>query len=111
MAYASLTLIEVKSVLALPRFAWHSSRSVKTAKVAPGNIQVKTKLYEFFVFGTMSLWTDRDSMLCFLRSRSHLAAMGDLDKIGVGKVYGYDAVELPNWEEARRLINENGRTV
>jgi hypothetical protein len=39
-------------------------------------------------------------MLGFLTSPPHLKAMKKYSKIGSGKIYGYEAITIPSWDEA-----------
>ena len=48
-------------------------------------------------------------MLVFLTSPSHLKAMKNFSKIGGGKVYGYEASNIPTWEDAFYLWDKNGQ--
>lgn len=111
MAYVSLTLIHVKSLLVFPRFAKHAYRSNKAAMRTIGCLGVQTKALSFLNHSTMSLWDDRKSMLQFLRGPVHLDAIKVFDEIGTGRVYGYEADQLPNWERAETLLREEGRSV
>ena len=111
MAYVSLTLIKVRSLWSLPKFYWHAVRSRKAAMLASGNLQVSTKAFGVFTHGTMSLWDSRQAMIGYVRGSTHLEAMRAFDQIGTGAVYGYDAAQLPNWEEASELLAKRGRDV
>tara|TARA_B100000676_G_C17962395_1_gene778346 strand:+ start:70 stop:342 length:273 start_codon:yes stop_codon:yes gene_type:complete len=48
-------------------------------------------------------------MLDYLTSKAHLKAMKKFSKIGDGKVYGYEADVIPNWEDALAEWDKNGR--
>lgn len=111
MAYVSLTLIHVKSFLAFPRFTKHAYRSNQDALRTEGCLGVQTKAFSLFDHSTMSLWDERKSMLQFLRGPVHLDAIKVFDKIGTGRIYGYEADQLPNWDEAETLLREEGRSV
>ena len=111
MAYVSLTLINVRSFWSLPKFYWHAMRTHKAAMLASGNLQVSTKAFGVFTHGTMTLWDSRQAMIGYVRGMVHLEAMRAFDQIGTGAVYGYDAAQLPSWEEASHLLAEHGRDV
>ena len=111
MTYVSLTLLHVKSIFAFRHFYPHAYKSFRAAKKSPACLEVKTTAFGFFDHSTMSLWEDRASMLEYLRCTDHLAAMKDFDKIGSGCVYGYEASHLPDWSEAKELLQKYGREV
>lgn len=111
MAYVSLTLIHVKSVVAFRYFYPHAYKSYRAAKNLTSCLDIKTTAFGFYDHSTMSLWDDKEAMLAFLVCAEHKAAMKSFDKIGTGCVYGYEAPSLPDWSEARKLLEEHGRTV
>ena len=111
MAYVSLTLIHVKSTFAFRYFYPHAFKSYRAAKNFSSCLDVKTTAFGFYDHSTMSLWNDRSSILEFLECSEHKAAMKSFDKIGTGRVYGYEAPSLPAWSEAKELLEKHGRTV
>jgi len=111
MAYVSLTLIHVRSIFAFRHFVPHAYKSFRTAKNSNSCLDVKTTAFGFYDHSTMSLWDDRTAMVEFLISTEHREAMKVFDKIGTGRVYGYEASHLPDWSEAKDLLKDHGRTV
>ena len=49
---------------------------------------------------TLTVWKSKEHMLGFLTSPPHLKAMKKYSKIGSGKIYGYEAITIPSWDEA-----------
>jgi len=47
-------------------------------------------------------------MMSYLTSPVHLKAMKNFSKIGSGKVYGYEANNIPSWEKALVKWSNNG---
>jgi hypothetical protein len=63
---------------------------MRDAKNAQGNIISEGNHIEG-THHTLSAWTDRESMLKYMRSSNHVAAMKILDEVATGKVYGYES--------------------
>ena len=55
------------------------------------------------------MWKSKELMLDYLSSPAHLKAMKNFSNIGRGKVYGYEADTMPNWENALTEWDKNGR--
>ena len=111
MAYVSLTLIHVRSIFAFRHFVPHAYKSFLAAKKFNTCLDVKTTAFGFYDHSTMSLWDDRTAMIEFLKSTKHREAMKVFDKIGTGRVYSYEASQLPDWSEAKELLKTHGRSV
>lgn len=80
------------------------------AKAAPGCLQADARTING-VHHTRSLWTSRAAMLAYLREGAHRAAMPVFPRIATGKVLGFEAESLPDWDEVHRLWEEKGREV
>ena len=50
-------------------------------------------------------------MMAYRASNAHKKAMRAMSKIGIGKVFGYEATTIPSWETALSEWDENGRMV
>ena len=44
-----------------------------------------------------------------MRSGAHLKAMKSFHRIATGRTYGFEATQLPTWEEAFTLLQEKGK--
>jgi hypothetical protein len=108
--YISITGLRVKSGFATMRFWWFTVRAMIQAKKAIGNISADARSVDG-THHTLSVWRDRDSMLAYLRSGSHLRAMQNYKSLGTGSVYGFHAVKAPSWETALKLWREHGRNI
>lgn len=84
--------------------------AMMSAKSAPGNVYAEGNIIDG-THHTLSAWDDRESMLRFMRGTNHVAAMGALDSIATGKVYGYESDAIPSWSEAREMYDLHGRVV
>lgn len=58
---------------------------------------------------TITAWENREIMLEFMRSGSHLKAMKAFHSIATGRTYGYESENIPNWDEAYNLLQEKGK--
>ena len=48
-------------------------------------------------------------MMVYRSSLAHLRAMKNMSQIGSGKVFGYEAESIPNWEDALTELESNAR--
>jgi hypothetical protein len=107
MVYVSITGLRIKSPLQLPIFAWHAVRSMRQAKMAPGNLAADARRIEG-IHHTLTLWQDRSAMLAYLRSGAHLKAMKAFPAIGTGYAFGFDTQAAPAWPEVHALWRAEG---
>ena len=49
---------------------------------------------------TFTVWQSKKEMLAYKSSSVHDRAMKGLPKIGSGRVYSYDTIAMPSWDEA-----------
>ena len=110
MGYVSITGLELKRFWHAPVFWRHATRSMLQAQNAPGCRDARAKTIGG-VHHTISLWDSRTDMISFLRSGAHRDALKIFPKIATGKVFGYQADALPDWPEAHRRWQEEGRPV
>ena len=113
--YVSITGLEIKSLWYVPVFWYYAIPSMMQAKSAPGNVSAEAFARNGMQH-TVSVWTDRASMLQYLRQGAHLQAMKMNRTVSsYTKVYGYvtdviptdqdDIVEL--WETHGRVVLGN----
>jgi hypothetical protein len=108
--YVSMTGLRPASALQLPRFWWHSLRSMAQARRAPGNLEATAKKVGPY-YHTMTVWTDRASMRAFLAVGAHLQAMKSFRAIGNGKTWGFDSEAMPDWDAAYDLWLRHAREI
>jgi hypothetical protein len=106
--YVSITGLKPKSILGFFKFWSLAIPSFRQAQTAKGNLHCSVKKINGYQC-TLTAWENRDVMLAFMRTGSHLNAMKAFNKIATGKTFGYEADSLPNWEEAYALLLENGK--
>ncbi|MEM9474753.1 MAG: hypothetical protein AAGA71_05640 [Pseudomonadota bacterium] len=110
MPYVSITGLRLKRFWHAPQFWRHATRSMIQAKAAPGCLRADAHTIQG-VHHTRSLWESRQHMMDYLRSGAHRDAMRVFPRIGTGKVLGFEADALPDWDEVRRRWEEDGRAV
>ena len=110
MPYVSITGLELKRFWHAPVFWRHAMRSMAQANSAAGCRTAQARSIAG-VHHTRSLWDSRTDMIRYLRSGAHREALDVFATIATGKVLGFEADTLPDWEEVHRLWREEGRPV
>ncbi|MEL6644038.1 MAG: hypothetical protein AAFQ79_08895 [Pseudomonadota bacterium] len=110
MPYVSITGLRLKRFWHSPRFWRHATRSMVQAKGAPGCRRADARTING-VHHTRSLWDSRKDMIAYLRSGAHREAIAIFPAIATGKVLGFEAEELPDWDEIHRRWEAEGREV
>lgn len=106
--YISLTGLKPKNVWRTIQFWRHAIPSYQQVQTAPGNLHYAVKKYNGYQC-TITAWESREKMLEFMRSGAHLNAMKSFHTIATGRTYGYEAEQIPSWEEAFLLLEEKGK--
>ncbi len=106
----TITSLELKGPLkffALSYKAMKIVRQLKTANCIKFKKQgIWTKHY------TMSLWNSEQDLRTFSTIGAHLEAMKTSKEIAKEiRTYTYDAVSLPDWKTAKKLLVEHGRVI
>jgi len=100
--YVSMTGFRAKGAAQLPRFWWHTLRTLAQARRAPGNLHVAAnRVGEYY--HTLTVWTDEVSMRAFLTAGAHRLAMQNFRAMGSGKTYGFLSEAVPEWDVAYGL--------
>ncbi|HEY4985727.1 MAG TPA: hypothetical protein VII39_03835 [Bradyrhizobium sp.] len=108
--YVSMTGLRPIGAVQLPRFWWHTLRSLAQARRAPGNLHVATnRVGEHY--HTLTVWTDEASMRAFLTAGAHRLAMKSFRAIGSGKTCGFLSEAVPEWDAAYDLWVRHARAV
>lgn len=110
MPYVSITGLTTKRIWHVPIFWRYAIRAMAQAKSASGCLAAEQKIIDG-VHHTRSLWRSRRDMIGFLRSGAHQQAVRLFPRIATGKVLGFEAEELPDWDEVHRMWYEQGREV
>lgn len=97
--YVSITGFRLKGWRHLPRFWWHTLRSIAQARRSRGNLRVDARIVGG-VHHTLTIWNDEAAMRSFLTADAHREAMKVYRSIGSGRTLGFYAHEPPDWETA-----------
>lgn len=107
---ASVTELNLKSFLCYLQFIPHAIRSHKQARLSNGLISISTKSKGFLVQRTLTVWKDEASMLGFVRSGPHLAAIKVFGKLAdQSYTIHFEVAANPTWEEAIEHLRKYGR--
>jgi hypothetical protein len=115
--FVSLTRLRVRSARFLPRFAWHTLRSLRQVRRAQGFLQggllpdlVPAK--GDWTFWTMTAWESESAMRGYMTTGDHKEAMPHLmewcDEASVAH-WEQEGEALLSWEEADRRMRASGR--
>lgn len=106
--HLSITGLRVKpGLMNRLRFQYHAVRSFMQAQKAEGVLRVAAKRING-VEHTITAWRDRDAMLDFVRSGSHLEAMKAFHRIAEGSTFSQQTDRIPRWGEVHELWKERG---
>ncbi len=108
--YVSVTGLRLNRAWYAPLFWRYAIPSMIDAQGAPGNIMA-TQKHINGVHHTLSAWETRADMLAYLRSTRHARAMRRFSRIATGRVHGFEADEVPNWNTALAHYHVHGREV
>ena len=112
MALISVTRLRVRSVFYLPQFFWHTFRSQRQAKHAPGMLGGRLMLEADRAFWTTTVWESEETMRAFRSSGAHMKAMPKLLDWCDEASYVHweqERAELPSWGEAHRRMLTEGK--
>ena len=106
--YVSITGLKPEGIIGWIRFWAYTIHASKDAQKAEGILHCKFNSRNGYQH-TLTVWKSKEHMLDFLTSPAHLKAMKKYSKIGIGKVYGYEANNIPSWEDTFTKWDNNGR--
>jgi heme-degrading monooxygenase HmoA len=112
MPLVAVTRLRVRSWRFLPGFIWFSSRSVRQARRAAGNLGVEVRKAEGLAFWTVTVWQDEAAMRAFRDTQPHKDAMPRLlswcDEASLAH-WNQDASAVPDWKTAEERLANSGR--
>ncbi|MFK7901599.1 MAG: hypothetical protein AB8B49_02040 [Nitratireductor sp.] len=108
--YVSVTGLKTKGFVGIFRFWMLAIPSFRAAQKADGCLFCETKTVNGY-HHTFTVWTDKTAMMKYRASPVHLKAMKVFSQIAYGKVYGYEADNIPTWNEALEAFNDHARDV
>lgn len=105
-----VTGLRLRSPLYAPIFAFHAMQSFAQAQRDPACTFAEARQIDG-VHHTLTAWPDAGAADAYGRRSAHARAVAVFAKIATGKVWSGSAPERPDWVEARRLWDEEGRDV
>jgi hypothetical protein len=112
LPFVSITRLRLRSIRFLPSFALYTYRSLRQVKVSSGFQGGKLLADRDWTFWTMTAWDTHESVLRYMTTGSHRAAMPRLlDWCDEASVVHWDQPEasLRSWTEADQEMRANGR--
>jgi hypothetical protein len=108
----SVTRLRLRSRRDLFEFLRHSIPAEREAMRSPGFLSGAVRGERLRVFWTLTMWSDRRSMIAYVRSEAHRAAARWLaphcDEGSTGS-FECEGAELPTWAAARDRLIAEGR--
>jgi heme-degrading monooxygenase HmoA len=103
----AITRLKLKNIFKIPRFMWHTYRSISQLRKSEGVKYHALKTENHLTYWTVTAWADRDSMLEFRNNGAHKEAMKISTKIAKeAKAVTLEAEEIPSWQEAQELLSK-----
>jgi hypothetical protein len=108
--YISITGIKYKGFFKTLKFWIYTVPSFIAARKAEGNIFCEQKKIGEY-HHTLTAWKNKEKMMNYIKSKSHLKAMQNFQSIGTGSTFGFEGSEIPNWNEALKIWKDNFREI
>ena len=108
--YISITGIKPRNFFSTIRFWFFTIPTFRAAQKSEGNLFCVAKKIDSY-YHTITAWKNRDMMMKYLTGKAHSKAMKNFNLIGIGSTYGYESDQIPSWEEAIKIWNENFKKV
>ena len=106
-----ITSIKLRSVWQYFKLTYLAMHIVKQTKMEKGFLGMKSRGFGKLHF-TLSAWESTEDMERFVHSGAHLEAMKHTKELASElRFYNYDAAAMPRWDEAKKLLSENGRII
>ncbi|XYK80085.1 MAG: hypothetical protein ROO70_20330 [Labrenzia sp.] len=107
--YVSVTGLRLKTWFHAVRFWRHAVPSFNQAKADDGNILTDTRTVRG-VHHTLTVWTSETAMKRYLYRGAHRQAIKAFPSIATGSTCGYQADDIPSWQEALEYWERHGRS-
>lgn len=104
-----VTSIKLNSIWQYFKLTYLAMHIVKQCKTEKGFLGMKNRGFGKLHY-TLSAWESAEDMERFVHRDAHLEAMKHTRELASElRFYNYDAASMPSWDEAKRLLAENGR--
>jgi hypothetical protein len=112
MMFVSLTRLRIRSFPLVPLFLFHTFRSLRQVRKAPGFQSGALLADRGWTFWTLTAWDSEESMRAFMTTGAHKRAMPHLlhwcDEASVAHWTQAEAA-LPSWTQADKKMRDAGR--
>jgi heme-degrading monooxygenase HmoA len=107
--YITVTSIKLRSVWYFFKLSLNGMRILKQTKGEKGFIKMKNTGFGYLHY-TLSAWETQEDIKRFAHQGAHKEAMKLSKSLSTEiRIYTYQSPELPGWDEAKKLLAENGR--
>ena len=106
--YVSVTGLKPKGFIGWIKFWLFTMPASSAAQKADGVLHCDFKTRNGY-HHTLTVWKTKKDMTVYRSSPAHLKVMKNMSQIGSGKVFGYEADSIPNWEDALTELDTNVR--
>jgi hypothetical protein len=108
--YISITGLKPKNFFTTIRFFIFTIPAFRAAQRSEGNLFCESKKKDSY-YHTITAWKNRDMMMKYLTGKAHSKAMKNFSLIGTGSTYGYEGNQIPSWNKAIKIWEENFKEV
>jgi heme-degrading monooxygenase HmoA len=108
----AITSIRLRSMWNFFKFTYLVSQIINQIKSQKGFTKIQTSKAIGYTHYTLSVWESETDLQAFARSGAHLNAMKETSKISTEvSTYVYEAITIPNLENAKKILAEKGRVL
>jgi hypothetical protein len=107
----SITSLRLRSLFGFFKLSLNGLKISLQAKSQPGFIKMKNTGFGYSHF-TISMWKSQEELKMFSRSGAHLEAIKIAKYLAKEiKIYTFETESLPSWNEAKLLLEKNGKVL
>ena len=108
--YISITGLKPINFFTSIRFWIFTIPAFRAAQKSEGNLFCEAKKKDSY-YHTITAWKNRGMMIKYLTGKAHSKAMKNFSLIGTGSTYGYEGDQIPSWNKAIKIWEENFKEV
>jgi Domain of unknown function (DUF3291) len=107
--FVTITSLKLKSVWGFFKLSLHGLKISNQAKKEKGFVSIKSTGFGYFHY-TLTHWKSEEDLKRFAYSGAHKEAMKEGAMLAEEiRTYTFEADELPNWKEAKMMLNQKGK--
>ena len=109
--FITITSLKLKSVWGFFRLSLNGFKISNQAKNENGFVALKNTGFGYWHY-TITQWQSEEDLKRFAHSGAHREAMKQSASLASEiRTYTFAADELPNWQEAKKLLNQHGKVL